>query len=295
MGRLRLAITICLSSLALVGCNHSFTVDVKSDPRTGTTVVQSTETSSNSSSQSSFSFPSNSSSTSSSSVWKDTAGGLVNSIVNGRTTVNGKGVRYSSRSGNGVEIKLEAPADITFLKGKPTKWSTNEVVTLSEERNGTTKFGELRPDGTQMVVWIKHGNSFKPGTAEEQKWSDQLLAAFKLDDTPEPDKKKDAANYKLDDPKFAQKLAALHYAKDITELINAKANAPSLTAEEQTALIDLVFGKVHYAKDQKAILLQLIHRKDLSKEASRHLLDNLDHIHCKADQKLIQRELFDAK
>ena len=37
----------------------------------------------------------------------------------------------------------------------------------------------------------------------------------------------------------------------------------------------------------------LIHRKDLAKDASAHLLDKLDKIHYKEDQKLIQRELFD--
>ena len=50
--------------------------------------------------------------------------------------------------------------------------------------------------------------------------------------------------------------------------------------------------RVDYDKDQKVILLALIHRKDLAKNASAHLLDKLDEIHYEADRKEVQRELF---
>jgi hypothetical protein len=95
------------------------------------------------------------------------------------------------------------------MKDVLTKWPANAVVSLSEKRNGATKFGELRSDGTQMKIWSKQGNTFAPGNAEDQKWADGLLSAFNLDDTPEPEKKKEAAQYGLDDPQFAQKLATL--------------------------------------------------------------------------------------
>jgi hypothetical protein len=269
--------SIALISLTVVGC--SFSADVKTGSNED---AQTTETSPNASS------------TTNRSVWTDSTG-AVNSIVNERKTVAGKGVRYSSRSINGVETKLEAPVDVIFLKGKPVKWPANAVVSLSEKRIGVTQSGELRPDGAQMKIWMKRGNSFEPGTAEDQKWADRLLAVSNLDDTPEAEKKKEAAKYNLTDPQFAKNLAALQYTKDVTEVVSEKAKARALTAKEQIALIDLVFDKVHYDKDQKAILLQLIHRKDLSKEASKHLLDNLERIHYAADRKLIQRELFETK
>ncbi len=266
--------SILLASLVLAGCNVSY--DVHTDSDSGLSINSSTK---------------NGSKAVDKSTWS--VGGVTNSIVNETRTTNGKTVRFSSRSINGVESKLEAPGEVVFLKGKPAKWTPDAKVVFSEKRNGVLKEAELRPDGAQMKVWIKRGKAFEPGNTEEQAWADKVVSEFNLDDTPEPVKKKEVAKYKLDDPQFAQKLANLHYAKDIAELLNEKAKAPSLSAQEQAALIDLVFDKVHYEKDQKAILETLIARKDLAKEASLHLLDSLDKIHDQEVRKLIQRELFE--
>lgn len=217
----------------------------------------------------------------------------VNSTVNGSLTgPDGKEVRYSSRSVNGVEAKLEAPKSVIFVKGKLAKCPADAVISLSEKRNDAFRVGQLRPDGEQVRIWMKHGDSFQLGSAEDQAWADKLLSTFNLDDTPEPEKIQQADKYRLGDPQFAKQLSALHYSKDVTDLVSKKATASSLTATEQVALIDLVFDKIHYEKDRKAILLQLIHRKDLTKQASTHLLDNLERVHYENDRKLIQRELF---
>lgn len=268
-------VSILLVSLACGGCNNSF--EVKSDSKSGLTYNSTTKNGSDSVDKS---------------AWTG-ADGKMNSITNERKVTDGKSMRFSSRTINGVETKIEAPGDVVFLKGKPSKWTANAKVTLYENRDGVKKEGELRPDGEQMKVWMKQGNSFKPGTPEDQAWADKLVATFNFDDTPEPEKKKEVVKLKLGDPQFSQKLSTLHYAKDVAEVITEKAKAPTLSAKEQVALIDVVFEKVHYDKDQKAILLALIHRKDLAKDASAHLLDKLDKIHYKEDQKLIQRELFD--
>lgn len=270
-----LASSIFVVSLAVAGCNSSF--EMHSDSDSGVSINSSTKNGSGSVDKSSWSGPN----------------GTMNSIIKETRTTNGKTTRSSTRNINGVESKLEAPGEVVFLKGKPSKWTADAKVIFSEKRNGILKEGELRPDGTQMKVWIKRGNKFEAGSAEDQAWADKVVSEFNLDDTPEPEKKKEATRYRLDDPQFVQKLASLHYAKDKAALLTEKAQAPSLSAKEQVALIDIVLEKVHYEKDQKAILLALIHRKDLTKEACTHLLDGLDKIHDQEDRKVIQRELFE--
>ncbi len=296
MNRLRLVSAVTLVSVALGGCTTH--TDLKTNYQTGSTAAEAEQTSSSDSSPASSSSDYSSSSSFSSSLSTGSSSSIetgASSVTNGRSIVNGKGVRFAARSINGVETKLEAPGDVIFLKGNPTKWPADALVSLSETRDGATKRGELRPAGTQMKVWMRHGNSFEPGTAEDQEWADRLLQGFKLDDTPESEKKKAVAECDVTDPQFAQKLATLHSSKDVTDVMTEKVKAPSLTTKEQIALIDLVFDKIHYQKDKTAILLQLIQRKDLSKEASAHLLDNLDRIYDKADYKLLQRELFNRK
>lgn len=288
--RLSFVVSIVVISLASAGCTTN--VNVKSGSQTGDGDRQGTSPaiteSSTEFSSGSFAFP----------LHPTTAAESIqiqggNSIVNGRYTgTDGKEVRYSTRSVNGVEAKLEAPGGVIFLKGKLAKCPADAVISLCEKRNGTMQVGELRPDGAHVRIWMKRGDSFQLGTAEEQAWADNLLSTFKLDDTPEPEKVRQADKYKLGDPQLAKQLATLRYSKDVTELVCKKASVASLSATEQVALIDLVFDKIHYQKDRKAILLDLIHRKDLTKKACTHLLDNLEKVHYESDRKLIQRELF---
>ncbi|HIA55795.1 MAG TPA: hypothetical protein EYN91_27540 [Candidatus Melainabacteria bacterium] len=275
MKRFQFISSTVLVALAVSGCNTSF--DVKTDSESGLSYNSSTK---------------NGTDAVDKSIWtgKD---GKQKSISNEKKISNGKSMRISARNIDGVESKLEAHGDVVFLKGKASKLPADAKVTLFEKREGVSKEGELRAEGSQIKVWMKKGNSYVEGNADDQAWADKLLASFNWDDTPDPEKKKDLAKQKLDDPEFAKKLATLHYSKDVTEVLTEKAKSPTLSAKEQVALIDVVFEKVHYDKDQKAILLALIHRKDLAKDASAHLLDKLDKIHYKEDQKLIQRELFD--
>jgi hypothetical protein len=278
VNRIQSVSSIVLVSLAVCGCSMKWNVKTESSP--GSADIQITTSG-------------KSSVTSTSGSGSITGPGGLNSILNRTKSDHGNGLRYSSRSIDGVESKLETLPDVVFSKGKLAKWPANAVVRIGEKRNGVFKDAELRPQGSQMKVWMKRGSAFEPGSAEDQKWADDLLASFNLDDTPDSETKKEAAKFKVDDPRFAEKLAALHYTKAVTELVTEKAKAPSLNTREQIALIDLVFKKVSYDKNQKAILLELIHRKDLSKEATTHILDNLDKVHYKADQKLLQRALFD--
>lgn len=275
MKRISYVSSLALIAVAVAGCNSSF--DVKTDSNSGLTINSTTSNGSDSVNKSS---------------WTG-ADGKLNSISNEIKVSNGKSMRVSTRNINGLETKLEAKGDVVFLKGKATKLPADAKVTLFEKRDGIKKEGELRSDGTQIKVWIKKSGKFEPGSAEDQAWADNLVASFNWDDTPDPEKKKELATIKLDDQRFAKKLATLHYAKDITEVLMDKVNSPSLSAAEQAALIDVTLDKVQYDKDQKAILLKLIERKDLSKSASTHLLDNLEKIHYEADRKLIQRKLFD--
>lgn len=275
MKRIYYVSSIALIAAAVAGCNSSF--DVKTDSNSGLTINSTTNNGSDSVNKSS---------------WTG-SDGKMNSISNEIKVSNGKSMRVSARNINGLETKLEAKGDVVFLKGKATKLPADAKVTLFEKRDGIKKEGELRSDGTQIKVWINKGGKFEPGSAEDQAWADNLVASFNWDDTPDPEKKKELATIKLDDQRFAKKLATLHYAKDITEVLMDKVNSPSLSAAEQAALIDVTLDKVQYDKDQKAILLKLIERKDLSKSASTHLLDNLEKIHYEADRKLIQRKLFD--
>lgn len=275
MKRISCVSSIVLIAVAVAGCNSSF--DVKTDSNSGLTINSTTSNGSDSVNKSS---------------WTG-ADGKMNSISNETKVSNGKIMRVSARNIDGLETKLEAKGDAVFLKGKASKVPADAKVTLFEKRDGVKKEAELRSDGTQIKVWIKKGGKFEPGSEEDQAWADNLVASFNWDDTPDPEKKKELAAIKLDDPRFAKKLANLHYAKDVTEVLMEKVNAPSLSAAEQTALIDVTLEKAQYDKDQKAILLKLIERKDLAKAASTHLLDNLEKIHYEADRKLIQRKLFE--
>jgi hypothetical protein len=267
--------SLALVAVAVAGCNSSF--DVKTESNSGLTINSTTSNGSDSVNKSSWT----------------SADGKMNSISNETKVSDGKTMRVSARNINGLETKLEAKGDVVFLKGKASKVPADAKVTLFEKRDGIKKEGELRSDGTQIKVWIKKGGKLEPGTAEDQAWADNLVASFNWDDTPDPEKKKELAAIKVDDPQFSKKLATLHYAKDITEVLMEKVSLPSLSTSEQTALIDATLEKAHYDKDQKAILLKLIERKDLAKAASTHLLDNLEKIHYEADRKLIQRKLFD--
>lgn len=267
--------SMILLAAAVTGCNSS--IDVKTDSESGLTYNSSTRNGTDSVDKSSWTGPD----------------GKMNSITNEKKVSNGESTRISVRNINGVESRLEAHGDVVFLKGLVSKLPSGAKVTIFEKSNGVAREGELRVEGTQIRVWMKTGKSFEPGTANDQAWADKLLASFGWDDTPDPQKKKELATLRLDDPQFAKKLVTLHYSKDIAEVLTEKAKSPALSAKEQVSLIDLVLEKVHYDKDKKAVLLELIHRKDLAKEASMHLLDNLEKINYEADRKQIQRELFE--
>jgi len=267
--------SIILLAVAVAGCNSS--IDVKTDSKSGLSFSSSTNNGSDSVDKSTWTGPD----------------GKMNSISNERKVSNGESTRLSVRNINGVEAKLEAHGDVVFLKGRASKLPPGAKVTLFEKSSGVAREGELRSEGSQIQVWMKKGKSFELGTADDQAWADRFLASFGWDDTPDPQKKKELATIRLDDTRFAKKLATLHYSKDIAEVLTQKAKSPDLSAKEQVSLIDLVLEKAHYDDDKKAILLELIRRKDLAKEASMHLLDNLEKIGYEADRKRIQRELFE--
>lgn len=264
-----------LAAMAVAGCNSS--IDLKTDSKSGLSFNSSTNNGSDSVDKSSWTGPD----------------GKMNSISNEKKVSNGQSTRISVRNINGVEAKLEAHGDVVFLKGRASKLPSGAKVTLLEKSNGVAREGELRTEGSQIRVWMKRGRSFELGTAADQAWADKLLDSFGWDDTPDPEKKKELATLRLDDSQFAKKLATLHFSKDIAEVLTQRAKSPDLSTKEQIALIDLVLEKVHYDKEKKAILLELIHRKDLAKETSMHLLDNLEKIAYEADRKQIQRELFE--
>lgn len=215
-----------------------------------------------------------------------------NSIVNGRLTLDGIDIRYSARSINGVEARLETTTDVIFKNGLPIKWPDHAVVKLRERKENVLRVGEMRANGSKLELWMKNADKFERGSKEDESWASRLLLQFKLDDTPEPEKKKDAAKFSVADPNFAKKLETLHYQKDVLELVRQKSQAGSLSAKEQISLIDIALNKLHYEKDKMEILLLLIHRPDFSKVAKVHLIDHLDEIHYAADQKKIQKALL---
>lgn len=275
MKRFQYVSTMILVAAAVAGCNSS--IDVKTDSNSGLSFNSSSHNGTDSVDKSSWTGPN----------------GKMNSISNETKVSKGVSTRISVRNIDGVETKLEAHGDVVFLKGKASQVPDGAKVTLFEKKNGVVKEGELRQEGSQIKVWMKKGKSFEPASAEDQAWADALLASFAWDDTPDPEKKKELSRLKVDDVQFGKKLATLHYANDIAEVLTEKAKAPKLSAKEQIALIDVVLEKARYDKDKKAILLELIHRKDLTKEASTHLLDNLEKINYEEDRKQVQRELFE--
>jgi hypothetical protein len=208
-------------------------------------------------------------------------------------SVNGN--RVVIQTSPGVTRRLETNGGVTFRDGQPAQVPPGGVLRLTEKRGNSSREAELRQlDGT-LQWWVKADQRWRAATAGERAAWEGVLQALALDDRDATEIVQNAVRQTWPQAGLHEALRQLDeigFSSGRTALLMSLLGERSLTAQDQTAVVEAVFRGIDFDSERQQLLLAAIARTDLADEVKQVILKHLDDLSFDSTRIEVMRALL---